>query len=62
MGLLASNMMSKEYGSNHHQCHNTRKKKNTGQQRITAYMEQNPRAETSIEGTFEAVLNELPKA
>ena len=27
MGLLASNMMSKEYGSNHHQCHNTRKKK-----------------------------------
>ena len=40
----------------------TREKKNTGQQRITAYMEQNPRAETSIEGTFEAVLNELPKA
>lgn len=32
MGLLASNMMSKEYGSNHHQCHNTKKKKkNTGQ-------------------------------
>lgn len=27
MGLLASNMMSKEYGSNHHQCHNTKKKK-----------------------------------
>lgn len=27
MGLLASNMISKEYGSNHHHCQNTEKKK-----------------------------------
>ena len=26
MGLLASNMMSKESGSDHLQCHNTKKK------------------------------------
>ena len=31
MGLLASNIISKEYGSNHHHCQNTEKKKNTGQ-------------------------------